>query len=174
MPDTIQAADPRAFETALEFVLEKEGGGALTDDPRDPGGLTRWGISARAYPGLDIRNLTREGAAALYFRDYWQAGRCPELPPGVALLHFDTCVNQGVGAAAKLLQLSAGAEPDGKIGPKTLAAVRRLPPAGLLTEYAARRAVRYGQTAAFDRFGLGWSRRLCACLALGLAVTASG
>jgi lysozyme family protein len=39
-------SDP--FEKALDFVLTAEGD--LVDDPPDPGGLTKFGISQRAYP----------------------------------------------------------------------------------------------------------------------------
>lgn len=156
------------FDKALAFVLDKEGGPTITDDPRDPGGLTRWGISKRAYPDLDIRNLTREQAAGIYLRDYWDRAGCGNLPAAVAFFHFDTAVNQGPGAAAKFLQLAAGVEADGKIGPKTLAAVQRARPADLLVEYAARRADHYGRLPHFPTYGLGWSRRLAACLALSL------
>lgn len=157
------------FEKALAFVLEKEGGPTITDDPRDPGGLTRWGISKRAYPDLDIRNLTRDQAAAIYRRDYWDRAGCGNMPAGVAFFHFDTTVNQGVGTAAKFLQLAAGVDADGKIGPKTLAAVQRARPADLLVEYAARRADHYGRLPHFPTYGLGWMRRQAACLALAIA-----
>lgn len=165
MPTTPHGA---AFDRALAFVLQHEGGDTITDDPADPGGLTKWGISLRSYPGLDIRALTRDQAADIYCADYWHAGSCDALPPGVAVMHMDACVNQGVKAAAKLLQLAAGVTADGAIGPKTLAAVQRMDAAALLTEYAARRMSHYGRLPHFDRFGLGWSRRLMACMALCL------
>lgn len=56
------------FERALAFCLKWEGGDKITDDPRDPGGLTKFGISQRAYPNEDIRKLTRGRAAFLYRR----------------------------------------------------------------------------------------------------------
>ena len=40
------------FEQAFAIVAGEEGG--LCRDPGDPGGLTKFGISQRAYPGLDI------------------------------------------------------------------------------------------------------------------------
>lgn len=156
-----------AFDKALAFVLKHEGG--YVNDPRDPGGETNFGISKAAYPGVDIKALTREGAAAIYRRDYWDRAGCGNLPAGVAFFHFDTAVNQGPGAAAKFLQLAAGVEADGKIGPKTLAAVQRARPGDLLVEYAARRADHYGRLPHFPTYGLGWMRRLAACLALANA-----
>ena len=79
----------------MDFVLSAEGG--LVDDGSDPGGLTKFGISQRAYPNLDIRELTIEGAKALYRKDYWNRFSCDKLPPGIALLVFDAAVNQGAG-----------------------------------------------------------------------------
>ena len=54
-----------SFAQAFEMVIGHEGG--LVDNHADPGGLTKYGISQRSYPGEDIRNLTLEraqGAAA--------------------------------------------------------------------------------------------------------------
>lgn len=159
------------FAAALAFVLEREGDSTITDDPRDPGGLTKYGISKRAYPSVDIRALTESDAAAIYRRDYWDATGCGNLPDALAVVHFDASVNQGPGTAAKLLQLSAGAEPDGKIGPKTLGMIQRAKPADLVAEYTARRANHYGRLPRFDTYGLGWMRRLTACQALALSFT---
>tara|TARA_Y100001951_G_C11296045_1_gene275706 strand:+ start:4160 stop:4333 length:174 start_codon:yes stop_codon:yes gene_type:complete len=50
------------FDASLEHVLLFEGG--YVNDPRDPGGETRFGISKRSYPREDIRGMTRERAAA--------------------------------------------------------------------------------------------------------------
>ncbi|HHV62978.1 MAG TPA: hypothetical protein GXX51_10120 [Firmicutes bacterium] len=43
--------------------------GGLPEDPRDPGGITKFGISLRSYPSLGadgIRNLTHDQAIAIY------------------------------------------------------------------------------------------------------------
>jgi len=56
------------FERCIAFVLRHEGG--YVNDPRDPGGETKYGISKRAYPGLDIKNLTEEQAKEIYRQDY--------------------------------------------------------------------------------------------------------
>ena len=84
------AASPPAgdrFARAIERVLDHEGGDA--DDPRDPGGKTRWGISQRAYPFLDLSTLTREGAIALYRRDAWTPIRGDALPEAIAFQVLD-------------------------------------------------------------------------------------
>lgn len=65
------------FEKAVAFVLRHEGG--YTNDNRDPGGETKFGISKRAYPSLDIKNLTEEQAKVIYRRDYWDRAGCGDL-----------------------------------------------------------------------------------------------
>lgn len=144
------------FERAVAEILRQEGG--LADNPHDPGGLTNYGISQRAYPSLDIRALTEADARAIYRRDYWLAPRLDRLPPGLALAAFDCAVNQGTGTAVRLLQAALGVTVDGVIGPKTEAAARTAGP-GALTHFMASRIVRYAALPTFPRFGLGWARR---------------
>lgn len=82
------------FERALEFVLKWEGG--YVNDPADPGGETKYGISKRSYPGLDIRGLTRDEAGDIYWTDYWLRAGCEGLEWPLSLVVFDTSVNMGV------------------------------------------------------------------------------
>jgi lysozyme family protein len=90
------------------------------NDPHDNGGETKFGVAKNANPDLDIKTLTWEGAKAVYYRRYWLNGSCDKLPGRVAVLHFDGCVNHGVGRANKYLQRSAGVAEDGVIGNVTL------------------------------------------------------
>lgn len=156
------------FPTALAFVLLKEGGAKITEDPDDPGGLTKYGICQKSYPHLDIRNLSETQASTIYRADYWTPAGCAQIPGVVGIMMFDIAVNQGPGAAAKLLQEAAGVLADGKIGPKTLAAVNRKNPRGMLEEFTVRRLMRYSTTRNFDKYGLGWNRRAVECLVLCL------
>lgn len=82
-----------AFDTAFAIVVGIEGG--YVNDPKDPGGETKYGISKRRYPNEDIKNLTIERAKFLYQRDYWNSHHCDSLPWAEALLVFDTSVNGG-------------------------------------------------------------------------------
>lgn len=147
------------FDSALSLVLELEGGDKVVTDS---GGLTKWGISQRAYPDLDIRSLTRAQAAEIYRQDYWNAVKSDELPPLLDAYVFDAAVNQGASAAIRMLQEQVGVTVDGVIGPKTLARVRALEHSmpDLPERYLARRAKRYITTAHFDRYGYGWFVRL--------------
>lgn len=65
------------------------------DDPQDPGGETKYGISKRRYPQEDIRNLTLERAQLLMRRDYWDCHDLDALEYGKALCVFDAAVNGG-------------------------------------------------------------------------------
>ncbi len=91
-----------------------------TNDSTDRGGETKFGVAKTANPDLNITTLDWEGAKRVYYKRYWLSGDCQLLPPRLAVLHFDICVNHGVGRAAKFLQKAVGAEPDGDIGPATL------------------------------------------------------
>jgi lysozyme family protein len=125
---------------AAAFVIDQlEGGDRLVEDS---GGLTRWGISQRAYPAIDIRALTREDALALYARDYWAPTRAGELPDALGLCVFDGAVNQGVHAAVDALQEVLRVERDGVVGPDTLAAARHTGPETIV-KYLERRLERY-------------------------------
>ncbi|OFX03783.1 MAG: hypothetical protein A3E78_01875 [Alphaproteobacteria bacterium RIFCSPHIGHO2_12_FULL_63_12] len=89
----------------------------------DPGGATRWGVSQRAYPHLDVATLTREQALEIY-REYWIQAKCDQLPVAVAVAHFDCAFLSGVVEAARILQRTVGAQVDGRLGPRTFEALR--------------------------------------------------
>lgn len=143
------------FETAVEFILEHEGG--YSNDSADAGGETNFGISRRSYPDLDIKNLTQVKAMAIYRKDFWDRCRCGELPHGLDLLVFDACVNQGVVPAIRMLQQSLSMTQDGIVGPMTLRAANRI---DIRAEYIARRCHQYALIPQVLRYGLGWFRRV--------------
>jgi hypothetical protein len=104
------------WQKAIEFVLRWEGG--FSADKNDPGNYTggkvgvgefkgtKFGISAGSYPTVDIVNLTKEQAIAIYERDYWQRSGADKLPWPLNLVVFDSAVNAGVGKAQQWLQQS--------------------------------------------------------------------
>ena len=96
------------FKRSLEFTLKWEGG--YVNDPRDPGGETKWGISKRFHPDLDIKGLTAEQAAGIYATEYWGPSGCDALPYPLCACVFDTAVNLGVGTAKKLLGAESGTD----------------------------------------------------------------
>ena len=149
-----------AFEQAFSIVIGHEGG--YVDDPNDPGGETKYGISKRSYPAVDIGALTLEGAQAIYQRDYWDRMECDALDPGLALVAFDSAVNCGVGRATRWLQEAVGAAADGVIGPDTRAKIKVADPHAVLVAIHAMRIDYMANLPTWSRFGRGWSKRLAA------------
>lgn len=111
------------FLRAVEFVLQHEG--EWSNHPSDPGGRTRWGISSRAHPDVDLDTLTREQAIEIYRREYWERIRGDELPWPLVLVVMDHAVHSGVHRAVEMLQAQIGATVDGIVGPQTLARASR-------------------------------------------------
>jgi len=126
-------------ERLIEALMEREGG--YVNHPADRGGPTRYGITqavarAHGYRGA-MTLLPRSEAAAIYRRLYWLRPRfdaVSERCPRVAAELFDTGVNMGPAVAATFLQRGLTAlnrngrdypdlVPDGRIGPRTLAAL---------------------------------------------------
>jgi lysozyme family protein len=150
------------FDEAFRVVLgiERE----YVNDPKDMGGETKFGISKRSYPTLDIPNLTLEEAKEIYRRDFWEKIRGEELPPEVAIQLFDSAVNHGVRPAIKLLQLAVGTEPDGVLGPKTLGSVWRMDEQKVVRGLLVARLEYYTTLLTWADHGRGWVRRVCANL----------
>jgi len=144
-----------SFEQAVAMVLRHEGG--YVNDPRDPGGETRFGISKRAYPDVDILRLTEDEAKVIYRRDYWDKLRPDELPQELAICLFDCAVNMGRDKAVRLLQRACGVAQDGVMGGNTIAAANRLPDS--VVRFSAERIIAYTGIRGFDTFGKGWLRR---------------
>lgn len=150
------------FDRAITLILEREGGhltAAEAEKQGDPGGETKYGISKRAYPELDISALTKEQAVSIYLRDYWAPIKGDLLPWPLCLFVFDSAVNQGTHAAIRMLQKSLGTTDDGVIGPVTLDLASRSRK-WHAAKFMALRARRYAASSNFDKFGVGWLVRL--------------
>lgn len=150
------------FDEAFPRLIQHEGG--YVNDPRDPGGETRWGISKRSYPHLDITNLTLAQAAEIYRRDYWGPAGCEAVPAQIRFDLFDMAVNSGVRQAVRALQRAVGEVEDGILGPRTLQAIGSLPPARLVARFNGARLAFMVALPTWDAFGRGWARRIAANL----------
>lgn len=158
------------FRRLVSHIIEVEGGERVVNHQQDNGGLTKWGISQRSYPGLDIASLSREEATEIFHRDFYKPLKCDDiLHEKIAGALFDMGVNAGLGTAAKLLQRAVNAvgKPlpvDGRIGPATLAMVNAMPPDALLEAF--RRECLHHYAAIIDRdptqrvFWNGWRNRI--------------
>lgn len=138
--------DDGRFRSAVDFLLTHEGG--LVDDRADPGGVTNYGVSlrfARSTGDLDgdgrldldidgdgdvdaedIRRMTRDDAADVYWLHWWNRYDYGSLHLTLATKLLDLSVNMGSAQAHKVVQRAARAHghplvDDGQLGPKSRA-----------------------------------------------------
>ena len=152
----------KTFKEIIEKVLEHEGG--YVNDPKDLGGETKYGITKRFYPDIDIKNLTIEQATEIYKKDYWDRNKVESLPQNLWHIYFDMCVNMGKRTAVKVLQRAANnkgkdIEVDGGLGPATIGALKGVE----LDRVRAFRVKYYVDLITArpeqEKFYLGWFRR---------------
>jgi len=127
-------------ETLAREIVAREGG--YVDDPDDPGGATKHGVTIGTMSRLgmdldgdgrvtarDVRGLSREQAVEIFLEHYYARPRISALPPALQPPVFDMFVNAGANAV-RILQrlLTEMGEPsavDGVIGPQTIAAAKK-------------------------------------------------
>jgi len=157
------------FLLAIPYVLANEGG--YVNNPRDPGGETKYGICKRDHPMVDIKNLTPEQATAIYRAEYWTCGGIHS--QAVATKFLDMAVNMEgtgkVGAAVKILQQASSVQfpniiPfDGKYGPNTELMVNHCDAEGLLMDMIRFAIQHYNSlidhNPTLAEFKEGWMRR---------------
>lgn len=146
------------WDRAFDLLMINEGG--YVNNCHDSGGETKYGISKKAYPDLDICNLTLEQAKEIYKRDYWNRCKCDYLPDSLSVAVFDFAVNSGVSRAVKYLQTSLGVKADGIIGNQTLGAANRLPVKRVLEDYMNLRLDFLMSLKDWKYFGKGWGKRI--------------
>jgi lysozyme family protein len=158
------------FDDAFEILIDHEKG--FQNDPNDPGNWTggkkgkgelrgtKYGVSAAAYPQVDIRNLTMEDAKAIYHRDYWSKVAKPFIPQNLHFNLFDIAVNSGPETAIRLLQRALGVTEDGDPGPKTQAALASVSAFRLSNRIHAYRLLYMTDLKNWTSSGKGWARRV--------------
>lgn len=162
------------FDKAFLAVVGVEGG--YVNDPDDRGGETKFGISKRSYPHLDIRNLSLEQAKQIYYEDFWKECGLDSVDDyNIAHEIFDTAVNMGQVIAKKIFQkalnyLNRNEKDfpdlivDGLIGQKTILAYRRVNTRILLKVLNGLQFMRYTQIVDYDpsqeKFFNGWMQRV--------------
>lgn len=167
------------FDICLPFTLAQEcplprdwnNSRNFSNDAHDPGGETMCGITQREYDAWrkvrgeltrDVRELTQDEGDAIYRQSYWMT-RCPMLPAGLDLAHFDASVNEGCTEATRIMQHTLGnLAVDGLWGPRTQARVAGIQAGDVLSvihAHTARRKAVYQMMPGFKYFGRGWLRR---------------
>ena len=165
MSTTLRDGDP--FVGAVNFLIDVLETSEYTNDPDDAGGETHFGISKRAHPAVDIRNLTRDRAISIYHEDYWRPSRCDILPLGLSLQWFAAYVNMRPQSAVRCLQRAVTrVVVDGVLGPKTIAAVQQFRPQRELRACFSRECVEHYLAIVRKhppqvKYQRGWIGRVC-------------
>jgi hypothetical protein len=79
------------FDKAFEITVGLEG--KYSNDPNDPGGETKYGISKHYHPNEDIYNLTLARAKEIYLNEYWAPAGCDAASYPMDMCLFDSQVN---------------------------------------------------------------------------------
>jgi lysozyme family protein len=150
-------------EASISKTLTYEGG--YTNDPRDPGGPTNWGITiadARMYwksgaTPEDVKAMPKSVAIDIYRQKYWAKLDCDNRASGPDFVDFDYGVNSGVGRVTALR--------------KTLDPQKLAPIAYVKAACAARSSFLHGLRT-WSVFGKGWGRRVADVEATGVQMAA--
>lgn len=160
------------FDTAFALLLSPTYEGGYSNDPKDPGGETKFGISKRSYPSLDIKNLTREQVKPIYRADFWGPAGCDIVPAPLKYPLFDFAVNSDPKQAVRILQRRLGTRADGIIGPNTLAEIMLWDAEKLAIVFSLDRLQFMTELSNWPHHGKGWARRIRANILQTLEVRA--
>lgn len=129
----------KSVEEIAREIVAREGG--YVDDPDDPGGATKHGVTLGTMRGLgldltgdgrvdarDVQRLSAAQAIEIFVTHYFHRPKIDLLPEAVQGSVFDMQVNAGA-QAVRILQEMLGqmgetVAVDGVIGPQTVAAAR--------------------------------------------------
>lgn len=146
------------FDRAFELIIGHEGG--YVNNPRDPGGETKYGVSKRSYPKENIKKMTLERAKQIYKRDFWDPIHGDDLRWPLNFNVFDGAINSGVRSSVEWLQRALGVADDGKLGPITLGAAVKAEPVVTSARYMGHRLQLMTKLSIWPDFGKGWARRV--------------
>ena len=154
------------FDLAFDALLGHEGG--YVDNPKDPGGATRWGITERVarangYMG-SMRELPVATAKQIARREYWDAVKADQLPAQLRYAVFDAAYNSGPTQSIKWLQRALGVKDDGVLGTQTLLAALQSPADRTQAKMLGARLQFMTDLPVWNTFGKGWARRIAALL----------
>lgn len=160
------------FNRLVEKLIVLEGG--YVNNHADAGGETKYGISKRSYPNVDIKNLSTQQAADIYYDDFWVKNNLDKIEDyDLAWAIFKAVVVTNPLRVISILQAENNAinlkqlAIDGRLGAKTLAAVNQLSPqwAGILKNLFEYRLSQYYTCLVLKEnsqkvFLLGWLNRV--------------
>ncbi len=143
----IERVDKDDFYRSIGSTLRNEGG--YSADARDPGGETKFGISKRQYPHLNIKDLTLEDAQNIYWKDYWEPEKLEQISDlKIKVKIFDLTVNMGAAWAHRLIQRALRStgftvEENGHMDDPTIRAINKADKSDLLAALKSESAGHY-------------------------------
>lgn len=153
------------FKQVFDRVIRHEAG--YVNNPNDPGGETKWGISKRSYPRLVIKELTEEDAFNIYERDFWNRIGADKLPDGISYQLFDFAVNSGIETAIRYFQRSLRIADDGFFGPVSYQKASVTTESDMIMNLNAERLDYMTRLKNWPDASKGWARRIAQNLRYG-------
>ena len=153
------------FDVAFDRLMDHEGG--YVNDPNDPGGETKYGISKRSYPDEDIQGMTKDRAKQIFRRDFWDKVNADRLHDGVAWQAADFAYHSGPETAVRYLQRALGVADDGHWGPRSQAAAEEVSETDQIMRLIGERLDFLTRLKNWPHHGRGWARRMAQNLRFG-------
>lgn len=153
------------FDDAFDRLMDHEG--EEVNDPSDPGGHTKYGVSKRSYPDEDIPAMTKERAKEIFRRDFWNKINADKLADGVAWQAADFAYHSGPGVAIRYLQRALSVADDGHWGPASQAAADAASESDTIMNMIAERLDFMTRLKNWPNASRGWVRRMAKNLRYG-------
>ena len=144
--------------------------GMYVDNLHDPGGATMAGVTQATYDhwlqmnghaSAPVKGISLADREAIYRDFYWKAVDGDNLYAGLDLVVVDTGWGSGPAKAIELLQQALGVTADGKLGQRTLDALKvQENSTDLINEVCKRRMAYFKGLSTWRFFGGGWTVRL--------------
>ena len=147
------------FNSLWNFVQKHEGG--YSNDKRDPGGETNFGIARNFNPGVDVKNITRDDAMRIFRDKYYTPTGIERMNPGLGFYLGDAAFNQGPGGMREIMKEA--------IGTTDIDAMNAMDQRKTLEALHKARMNRYKANKNWGIYGRGWTRRADEALAQALS-----
>ena len=158
------------FGATMDLMLNLEG--KKTDDPRDRGGRTNFGVTQGTYnrwrdskklPRQDVFKITKDEAMQLYKKNFWGIIGGDKLPQKTAMALMSFALTDGPEDSVRLVQRMLKIPATGYMGPATLEKINKLVKKygdeGFANKVLNRQIIRYKNDEQADIYGRGWVNR---------------
>ena len=152
---------------ALGFVWQGDNDGAVNDQAQGEKFATSRGITQTTWDDAvdsgvvtgELSSATSAQCATILKTNYWDFLACDQVSSGCDLVIFNNGMVCGSGHAARLVQRIVGTVADGKIGPRTLLAIRGYGQQHFIDEMTTADEEYYAALANAPLYLRGWDRR---------------